>query len=960
MPGSRLRALHHILVLWAFAVAQPSFELLESNVAYLRTRGIDAIDLTLIALGLVLVVPGVFSLAKNVLERTLPRAAASIHWGTVALLAAAITLVVLKEGDAEETPGWVLAPAAGIAGIGAASLYARARFVPLLLTLLSPVLLLLPALFLLRSPVSEIFIPSLTQSEASEAPGIPVVVVVFDGLPLSSLLDDEGRIDAGWFPHFAAMAQGAHFFRNATTVAESAAYALPAIVSGMYPAWSRQPLASEYPDSLFTLLEASHALNVFEPLTRVCPIHVCHGGRVAVPRLERLAEIASGLPLLYLHAVLPEDWVRRSPRLVAAWKQLGAHREDPTIWRQQLRRNRSDLNWVFSEFLARVVSAERPALHFLHANLPGGEVRYLPSGAHYRPTAILPSLGPSRDPREANWNETQALQRHLLQVGFADTFLGRLRNRLESEGLYDRALLVVTATRGVAFSRKPPRGALDPRTRYTSDTLQIPLLIKLPGQIEGHVSDRNVETIDILPSILDVLALEPPRPLDGHSLLDPSTPERREKIVYRTRVDSGPLRREATALPSSLPGARKTVRRISRSFERGDGLDAIRATGHNQTIVGRRVADLITAEVPPALTIRLDDPMAYSDVDPGSDFLPALVSGTIEGPDPPAAPATLAVALNGTIRASTLTFRDVDGRMRFSAMVSGAAFRAGSNDLDILLLEAIPGGIGIARAAILPATTFEIALSHDGSPGLLVSSEGGLYPVVPDAVRGDITRRGRTVFGEALDVRQSRLAESIAVFERGEFLEAHALAATEFEALRTNRAPFHFELYGAPRDSSALRFFALMSRAAAEITPASSDPAPMNWPRAGVTLAIELRDGNEGVSTSSGAWIPIDSGGGRLEEAARGDRRLSFAGWSARTIGVRGPAALLVFVDGRFAATAAFNRPGADGPERLGFAVEFPADLVAEGNGVRFFVPSAGGGAMELDYPDAYAFAAGD
>lgn len=956
MPGPRLRALHHILVLWAFAVAQPLFELLQSNVPYLRARGMDAVDLTLIAFGLVLVVPVVFALAENGLAWAWPRAAAAIHWGAVAVLAAAVAMVVLKEGDAGETPGWVLAPGAGVAGILAATLYMRARFVPLLMTLLSPALVVLPVLFLFRSPAHEILIPSTSSSETSDT---PVIVVVFDGLPLSSLLDDQGRIDGDWFPNFAALAEGAHFFRNATAVAESRAYALPAIVSGLYPAWSRPPLASEYRDNLFTLLEASHALNVFEPFTRLCPIQVCHGGRVTVPRFERLAGIISELPLLYLYAVLPEDWVRRSPQLVAAWRQVEAPHADPKIWRQQLYHHRADLDWVFSEFLARVVSGEAPALHFLHANLPGGEVRYLPSGVRYRPIAIhAGSRPPSGDPLDAIWAETQALQRHLLQVGFADTFVGRLRDKLESEGLYDRSLLVVTATRGVAFSRKPAGGALDPRSRHTSDVLLVPLLIKLPGQVEGHVSDRNVESIDILPSILDVLGLEPPRPLDGHSLLNLSTPERREKIVYRTPVESGPLRRKATALPSSFPGARKTVHRISRTFQRGKGLDAVPVTGRNQILVGHSVADLITAETPPALTIRLDDPAAYHRVDLDSGFLPALVSGTIEGPTPPAEPVFLAIAMNGTIRASTRTFRDAEGRVRFSAMVSEAAFRPGPNDLEIFLLEQIPRGLGISRTAILPATTYRVALSHDGSPGLLLSPEGGLYPVVSNAVHGEFARSGRIVFGEALDVWHDQLAESVVVFDRGEFLEAHTLAATDLRAPRKYRTPFRFELRTAPIESGSLRLFGLMSRAATELTLESSDRAPISWPRPGVDLAIERRDGNEGLSASSGTWIPVEPGGGRLEEASRGHRQLSFAGWTASPGGSRVPTAVLIFVDGRFAATAEVSRPRAEAPERLHFEVELPAELVGEGDGVRFFVPSPVGAAMELDYPDGYAFAA--
>ena len=64
----------------------------------------------------------------------------------------------------------------------------------------------------------------------------PVVVAVFDQLPLASLLDREGELDRTLYPHFAALAGEATWFRNASAVTEATTYALPAIVTGNYPA----------------------------------------------------------------------------------------------------------------------------------------------------------------------------------------------------------------------------------------------------------------------------------------------------------------------------------------------------------------------------------------------------------------------------------------------------------------------------------------------------------------------------------------------------------------------------------------------------------------------------------------------------------------------------------------------------------------------------------------------------
>ena len=56
--------------------------------------------------------------------------------------------------------------------------------------------------------------------------------------------------------------------------------------------------------------------------------------------------------------------------------------------------------------------------------------------------------------------------------------------------------------------------------RNLSDILCVPLLIKRPGQREGVVTDRNVETIDVLPTIMAELGVELPTPVDGQSAID--------------------------------------------------------------------------------------------------------------------------------------------------------------------------------------------------------------------------------------------------------------------------------------------------------------------------------------------------------------------------------------------------------------------------------------------------------
>ena len=69
--------------------------------------------------------------------------------------------------------------------------------------------------------------------ESSDA-APPIVIVVFDELPLSSIQDATGNVNASRFPAFAALAQEGRFFTGLSTVAVQTDLALPALLTGRY------------------------------------------------------------------------------------------------------------------------------------------------------------------------------------------------------------------------------------------------------------------------------------------------------------------------------------------------------------------------------------------------------------------------------------------------------------------------------------------------------------------------------------------------------------------------------------------------------------------------------------------------------------------------------------------------------------------------------------------------------
>ena len=70
-------------------------------------------------------------------------------------------------------------------------------------------------------------------------PEHPVVMLLLDEFPLTSLLDSKGQVDARLYPNFAKLAGQSTWYRNATAVSGLTQWAVPAMLSGRYPTKAR-------------------------------------------------------------------------------------------------------------------------------------------------------------------------------------------------------------------------------------------------------------------------------------------------------------------------------------------------------------------------------------------------------------------------------------------------------------------------------------------------------------------------------------------------------------------------------------------------------------------------------------------------------------------------------------------------------------------------------------------------
>lgn len=708
-PGLLLSFLH-LAVLSAFALAQPLFNLLSDNPEFFAARGSTATDIIVFAVLLVVVPPAVGLAIELLAGLAGPGARRGAHLVLLALLAAVVFVQAFKDalGDSDV----VLIAVALALGALAALLYARAEPVRSFMTVLSPAPIVFLILFLFISPVSKITLSGEASAQSIDGiKPIPVVMVVFDELPGTSLLDARSEVDALRYPGFAALAKDGTWFRNAHTIYDSTSKAVPAIMDGGYPEKGVLPTSGEHPNSIFALLGRSHAMNVSEEATTVCPRDLCKDARLDEPFVDRLGSMTEDLGLVYAHVAAPPGIEADLPSVSETWGDFGGEgggdgdghaasgEVDAVDGKATARKGKqavlsslqADRSAKFDAWIASIRNGARPALNFKHALLPHVPWRYLPSGQQYNTASTDPIPGLSR---QSYPDETQVQQlqlRHLLQLGFADLKIQALIDHLKRIRLYDKALVVVTADHGVAF-----RKGLFDRRRATPETLAeispVPLFVKLPGQRKGRIDDSIVETTDIVPTIADVLDIELPEETDGKSAFGEAVAGRTEvKMLTRDvsewmRVDGEEFDRRKQAL----------VDRKAALFGTGaDGPERIYRVGPNQELVGREVASL-GAIGESSAKVALTAPRDYDHVDPDGPALPTWVTGEVSGGDGDR--RDVAIAVNGIVRAVSNSFRLADGDAELvAALVPPSALRAGENTIEVFEVSGSPGALRLAR-----------------------------------------------------------------------------------------------------------------------------------------------------------------------------------------------------------------------------------------------------------------------
>jgi len=683
--GPRRREVQAFLELFALcglAIAQPTFDLLGKNTGIFATRGSTAFDLVLVSLAIVLAPPLVLWTVEVVVGLVLPKLRRYAH-----ALLCGIPFGVFVEEILKRTTDLRpqrLVHLGVLAGLLGALAFLRLDWMRLWLRFLAIAPALFALIFLFASPASAVVFGGTVKPKSGVVVHHPkrVVMVVFDEFPEMSLMNGHGHVDRELYPNFASLESQATWYRNETTVAPYTERAVPAILTGRYPPTGNVvPSAADYPKNLFTLLGGTMPFNVHEAVTALCPRSLCAARADAASGFGRVK--ALGVDAYHL-------W-----RDFASPKPTGVNFSEDSVLQYGLAQKRS--------FIESLRPGTGPELDFVHIELPHQPWHLLPTlqdNRHLAPQQGASKLEWQVDP----WPAESARRQHLLQVQATDTVLGQITAKLKAIGAWDDSLVVVTADHGVAFTPlEGIRSVTDVAGGNYQQILWTPLFVKYPKQPKGVIDDRPAQSVDVLPTMADVLGVKIPWKIDGVTLR--GTPRADfDRTFDQTRGQSFA---SAHALEPAKgdrylklsPAGFQDVLSAHAVREGGDPSLRVYRAGPYADLVGRPVAQLEVTATPTTSQCQTTGPLncihvaavpKYDFVDPKAYAIPwQYFNGLVTGMN---SDTWMVIALNGKIAGlgQAFPFQDQDAGI-LTAILAPQFAIPGVNTVAVYAVSGDPG-----------------------------------------------------------------------------------------------------------------------------------------------------------------------------------------------------------------------------------------------------------------------------
>ena len=664
--GNRWDRFAILVVLVAMGVSRPLLDLLGENAEFFLARRSPRVDIIVVGLILGMAIPlviGILALPGGRMGRFLSTLVAF----ALATVLVRLALVVTPLPDWLSTVGAIVG---GVATVWALDRYESARQ---LTRYLLPAPLLFTVVFFFFTPTAAVMAGEGSLAEADTATrAAPLVWIVLDELPAASLMDADGGVYSERFPNVGRLAEDAIWYPNAVTVQQQTEHSLPAILTGSQADQDLTPFAGQYPNNIFIALSESHDLAVYETVTHLCPTALCNSTAEIAPAEVRAELLATDIAIVAGHTLLPKVVSDDLPPINQGWGYFGAEVSDFNVIDEFWESFNQDPRRPLEAAVNRIDEGfdGRPPFLFVHALVPHHPWQLLPTGWSYPLTGGRTPGTTSTGWGSDQWLIDQGLQRHLLNVGYADYALGEILDALDAAGLYDDAMVVVVADHGIAV-----RTDVEHQRTITEETIgeiaAVPLLIKVPGGEGGQVDQRRALTIDIVPTVAEAMGVDLSWQPDGRSLLG-RDPARTTSI---TQTPAG-------SVSYGVDGAEvlEVARRTATAFPDPDPF----------ALLPPGAPDLLGNEVTPStlpasnLRFSLDEPEWYDEVELGRDGIPVRISGRLAGGAD--GDEIYAIVVNGTVAAMTRGYQEssVD---RLQAMIPPSSLSQGANTIQVAVWD---------------------------------------------------------------------------------------------------------------------------------------------------------------------------------------------------------------------------------------------------------------------------------
>ena len=253
------------------------------------------------------------------------------------------------------------------------------------------------------------------------------------------------------------------------------------------------------------------------------PAHGAIGWKHKLPtQLETLAEVLS-------RAGFQTGGFSANPNVVPAYDMDQGFDE----FHRLLRRTSAQLNEIALEWLDRQ-DPDRPFLLYIHTIDPHAPYQPPePFRSQWAPNADqMPSWQPSwKWPMEAMPFLSNLYDG---EIAFSDHSFGQLLAELRARDRFDNSFVVLISDHGEEFKE---HGRWRHGGNLYAESLEVPMIVKSPGQVKGQRVTVPAQHIDLMPTLLEQMNLPIPVTVEGQSLARPEP----KRIYSHLKLGKSPL-----------------------------------------------------------------------------------------------------------------------------------------------------------------------------------------------------------------------------------------------------------------------------------------------------------------------------------------------------------------------------------------------------------------------------------